>query len=338
MRIEPCRAIPAACPISPGAPTWSPARTPVSAFSARAARARRCPRLHDGPPSEPAGGRACRVAAAGSGCFSRRGRDPLLDTSNLGSVRSAAASVRGRGGSTACCSTRGSCTRRRSARPPPTGTRSSSPRMCSAISRSPGELLHVARAPRYGRMVWVGSMSTSISPYDPVDPAADERLLGLAGLRAVEGRHYGARVRGRPSAARRRVAGGERRRAPRLLDERPHRRHRGRERAVEGERFAANLQARSPSRRSTAPGRSCALWSIPTSRAASSGSALGRPRGSAPPDGVEDHPRRRRRRAHLGCRRSRHRGALAVRSRAVAARLPGQCPSGEATGGAVWPV
>ena len=97
-------------------------------------------------------------------------------------------------------------------------------------------------------------------------------LHRLARLRAVEGRDRGARLRGRPPAARGGRAGHERRRAPGVLDERPHARHRRRERARPGSRGSpTTCSSRSRSPRSTARGRSCAHSSIPTSRAASSG-------------------------------------------------------------------
>ena len=62
----------------------------------------------------------------------------LLDTSNLGSVRAAAATIGGRGGLDGLLLNAGIVHPPKSARPPATGTRSSSRPTCSAISRSPG--------------------------------------------------------------------------------------------------------------------------------------------------------------------------------------------------------
>lgn len=96
--------------------------------------------------------------------------DPLiLDTSNLGSVRSAAASIRGRGALDGVLLNAGIV------RPPKVRQTTIDGNEVVFATNAlghfalAGELL-TALAEAAGRMVWVGSMSTSLTPYDPVDP------------------------------------------------------------------------------------------------------------------------------------------------------------------------
>lgn len=93
----------------------------------------------------------------------------LLDTSNLGSVRAAAATVRGRAGLHGLLLNAGIV------HPPP--RRDTTPDGHEIVFATnalghyalAGELLLPLAAGR-GRMVWVGSMSTSLWRYDPIDP------------------------------------------------------------------------------------------------------------------------------------------------------------------------
>ena len=168
----------------------------------------------------------------------------LLDTSNLGSVRAAAASAAARANaSTACCSTPASCIRRRRARPPCDGHEVVFATNVLGHFALAGELLTTLAAAS-GRMVWVGSMSTALTPYDPVDPQLDE---GYSAWRAYVQSKVATTALGFEADRRLRaagVAGGERRRASRLLDERPHAGHRAAStRRRRGTRFADNLQA-----------------------------------------------------------------------------------------------
>lgn len=96
--------------------------------------------------------------------------DPLiLDTSNLGSVRSAAASIRGRGPLDGVLLNAGIV------HPPKTRQTTIDGHEVVLATNAlghfalAGELL-TALAGAAGRMVWVGSISTSLTPYDPVDP------------------------------------------------------------------------------------------------------------------------------------------------------------------------
>ncbi|WP_137846452.1 SDR family NAD(P)-dependent oxidoreductase [Microbacterium sp. 2FI] len=104
----------------------------------------------------------------------------VLDTSNLGSVRSAAASVRGRGPLDGLLLNAGIV------HPPKTReTTIDGHEVVFATNvlghfALAGELLGVLAAAS-GRMVWVGSMSTSLTPYDPVDP---QLVTGYTGWRA----------------------------------------------------------------------------------------------------------------------------------------------------------
>lgn len=93
----------------------------------------------------------------------------ILDTSNLGSVRSAAASIRGRGALDGVLLNAGIV------HPPKTRETTIDGHEVVFATNAlghfalAGELL-TALAEGSGRMVWVGSMSTSLTPYDPVDP------------------------------------------------------------------------------------------------------------------------------------------------------------------------
>lgn len=93
----------------------------------------------------------------------------LLDTSNLGSVRAAAATVRGRAGLHGLLLNAGVV------HPPRHRTTTADGHELVFATNAlghyalAGELLLPLAAGR-GRMVWVGSMSTSLWPYDPVDP------------------------------------------------------------------------------------------------------------------------------------------------------------------------
>jgi NAD(P)-dependent dehydrogenase (short-subunit alcohol dehydrogenase family) len=93
----------------------------------------------------------------------------LLDTSNLGSVRAAAASVRARGKLDGVLLNAGVVH--------PPAEREATPDGHEVVFATntlghfalAGELL-TPLAAALGRMVWLGSMSTSLTPYDPVDP------------------------------------------------------------------------------------------------------------------------------------------------------------------------
>lgn len=93
----------------------------------------------------------------------------LLDTSNLGSVRAAAATVRGRAGLHGLLLNAGIV------HPPRRRTTTADGHEIVFATNAlghyalAGELLLPLAAGR-GRMVWVGSISTSMWPYDPLDP------------------------------------------------------------------------------------------------------------------------------------------------------------------------
>jgi len=93
----------------------------------------------------------------------------VIDTSNLGSIRSAAATVRGRNGLDGLLLNAGIV------HPPKeretTGDGHELVFATNVLGHYAlaGELLTSLAAAR-GRMVWVGSMSTSLTPYDPIDP------------------------------------------------------------------------------------------------------------------------------------------------------------------------
>src|SRR6478735_834287 len=104
----------------------------------------------------------------------------VLDTSNLGSVRSAAASVRGRGGLDGVLLNAGIVHPPKKRETTVDGHEVVFATNALGHFALAGELL-TTLARRDGRMVWVGSMSTSLTPYDPVDP---QLKTGYSGWRA----------------------------------------------------------------------------------------------------------------------------------------------------------
>lgn len=98
----------------------------------------------------------------------------ILDTSNLGSVRSAAASVRGRGRLDGVLLNAGIVHAPRTRATTVDGHELVFATNVLGHFALGGELL-TALAQARGRMVWVGSMSTSLTPYDPIDPHLSER-------------------------------------------------------------------------------------------------------------------------------------------------------------------
>ncbi len=93
----------------------------------------------------------------------------LLDTSNLGSVRAAAATVRGRAGLHGLLLNAGIVHPPKHRETTPDGHEVVFATNALGHYALAGELLLPLAAGR-GRMVWVGSMSTSMWPYDPLDP------------------------------------------------------------------------------------------------------------------------------------------------------------------------
>lgn len=93
----------------------------------------------------------------------------VLDTSNLGSVRSAAASVRGRGGLDGVLLNAGIVHPPRTRETTVDGHEVVFATNALGHFALAGELL-TSLAQCEGRMVWLGSMSTSLTPYDPIDP------------------------------------------------------------------------------------------------------------------------------------------------------------------------
>ena len=98
----------------------------------------------------------------------------ILDTANLGSVRSAAASIRGRGALDGVLLNAGIV------HPPRTRQTTVDGNELVLATNALGHFaLAVALLPAlartHGRMVWVGSRSVSLTPYDPVDPQLAER-------------------------------------------------------------------------------------------------------------------------------------------------------------------
>lgn len=93
----------------------------------------------------------------------------ILDTSNLASVRSAAASVRGRGGLDGVLLNAGIVHAPKARETTIDGHEVVFATNALGHYALAGELL-TALAAASGRMVWLGSMSTSLTPYDPVDP------------------------------------------------------------------------------------------------------------------------------------------------------------------------
>lgn len=101
--------------------------------------------------------------------------EPLvLDTSNFGSVRSAAASVRGKGGLDGVLLNAGIVHAPKVRETTIDGHELVLATNALGHFALAGELLPVL-AQAEGRMVWVGSMSTALTPYDPVDPQLTER-------------------------------------------------------------------------------------------------------------------------------------------------------------------
>lgn len=105
----------------------------------------------------------------------------ILDTSNLGSVRSAAASVRGRGALDGVLLNAGIVHPPRTRETTIDGNEVVLATNALGHFALAGELLTAlaeagsrAGDEGAGRMVWVGSMSTSLTPYDPVDPQLAE--------------------------------------------------------------------------------------------------------------------------------------------------------------------
>ncbi|MGN6219120.1 MAG: SDR family NAD(P)-dependent oxidoreductase [Microbacterium sp.] len=98
----------------------------------------------------------------------------ILDTSNLGSVRSAAASVRGRGGLDGVLLNAGIVHAPKVRETTIDGHEVVFATNALGHFALAGELL-TALAEAAGRMVWVGSMSTALTPYDPVDPQLSEK-------------------------------------------------------------------------------------------------------------------------------------------------------------------
>ncbi|WP_314503500.1 SDR family NAD(P)-dependent oxidoreductase [uncultured Microbacterium sp.] len=104
----------------------------------------------------------------------------LLDTSNLGSVRAAAATVGGRGALDGLLLNAGIV------HPPKTRETTGDGHERVLATNALGHFalagaLLTRLAPARGRMVWLGSMSTSLWKYDPLDP---QLLEGYTGWRA----------------------------------------------------------------------------------------------------------------------------------------------------------
>ncbi|MBF4562338.1 SDR family NAD(P)-dependent oxidoreductase [Microbacterium sp. VKM Ac-2870] len=98
----------------------------------------------------------------------------LLDTSNLGSVRAAAATVRGRAGLHGLLLNAGIVHPPRHRETTADGHEVVFATNALGHYALAGELLLPLAAGR-GRMVWVGSMSTAMGDYDPVDPELETR-------------------------------------------------------------------------------------------------------------------------------------------------------------------
>lgn len=94
----------------------------------------------------------------------------ILDTSNLGSVRSAAASVRGRGALDGVLLNAGIVHAPKTRETTIDGHEVVFATNALGHYALGGELLTALAQANPGRMVWVGSMSSSLTPYDPVDP------------------------------------------------------------------------------------------------------------------------------------------------------------------------
>ena len=209
----------------------------------------------------------------------------LLDTSNLGSVRAAAATIGGRGRLDGLLLNAGIV------HPPKeretTGDGHEVVFATNVLGHFAlaGELL-TPLAAASGRMVWLGSMSTSLRPYDPVDP---QLVDGYTGWRAYVQSKVATARSGFEADRRLRAAGvpvasvvahpgySTSGRTPGILGVNEPSRSAG---------SPTTSRPRSRSPRSTAPGRWCGRSSIRMSRAASSGA-----RGS----GTRGEPRRPRR-------------------------------------------
>ncbi|MEN2738809.1 SDR family NAD(P)-dependent oxidoreductase [Microbacterium sp. X-17] len=97
----------------------------------------------------------------------------LIDTSNLGSVRAAAATVRASDGLDGLLLNAGIVHPPKRRETTLDGNEVVFATNALGHFALAGELL-VPLAQRSGRMVWVGSMATTIAPYDPVDPQLKE--------------------------------------------------------------------------------------------------------------------------------------------------------------------
>ncbi|GAA3638672.1 SDR family NAD(P)-dependent oxidoreductase [Microbacterium awajiense] len=104
----------------------------------------------------------------------------LLDTSNLGSVRAAAASARARKKLDGLLLNAGMVHPPTARETAPDGSELVMATNALGHFALAGELLTTLAAAG-GRMVWLGSMSTSLTPYDPVDP---QLIEGYTGWRA----------------------------------------------------------------------------------------------------------------------------------------------------------
>ena len=104
----------------------------------------------------------------------------MLDTTNLGSVRAAAATVRGRGRLDGVLLNAGIVHPPKSRETTVDGHELVFATNVLGHFALAGEML-TTLAETSGRMVWVGSMSTALTPYDPVDP---QLVTGYSGWRA----------------------------------------------------------------------------------------------------------------------------------------------------------
>ena len=98
----------------------------------------------------------------------------LLDTSNLGSVRAAAATARMHGNLDGVLLNAGIVHPPKQREQTQDGNELVFATNALGHYALAGELL-TRLAPASGRLVWIGSMSTTISPYDPIDPQLTER-------------------------------------------------------------------------------------------------------------------------------------------------------------------
>ncbi len=101
----------------------------------------------------------------------------LLDTSNLGSVRAAAASARARTKLDGLLLNAGIVHPPTARETAPDGSELVMATNALGHFALAGELLTTLAAAG-GRMVWLGSMSTSLTPYDPADPQLTEGYTG----------------------------------------------------------------------------------------------------------------------------------------------------------------